>query len=136
MQENLFNDVVDGVCGGLERELAVFVFRWDGGQFFACVGHRIDFQRGIGGFDGDRRVDMIREDGAIAGSDAFVACERIGEACVFSAADDDHEELVGLIDRFVRRRTDGDSRELTVDGDCHVIRAERLLILEERRYDL
>ena len=75
MQENLFNDVVDGVCGGLERELAVFVFRWDGGQFFACVGEWNHLQRGIGCADGNLRVDMIREDGAFACCDAFVACE-------------------------------------------------------------
>ena len=132
MQENLFDDVVDGVGGGGERKLAVFIRGGDGGQFFACVGHRIDLQRGISGFDGDRRVDVIRKDRAVAGSDAFVARKRIGEACIFGAANDDHKELVRLIDRFVRRRTDGDGRELTVDGDCHVIRAERLLVLEER----
>ena len=132
MQENLFDDVIDGVGGGGERKLAVFIRGGDGKQFFACVGHRINLHRGIGGFDGDRRVDVIREDGTVAGSDAFVTCERIGEACVFSAADDDEIELVRLADWFVRRRTDGDGRELPVDGDRHVVGAERLLVLEER----
>ena len=97
---------------------------WNGGQFFACVGHRIDLQRGIGGFDGNLRVDVVREDGAVAAGDAFVACERIGEACVFSAADDDEIEFVRLVDWFVRRRAEGDGRELSVDGDSHVVRAE------------
>ena len=66
MQENLFDDVIDGVGGGCERKLAVFIRGWDGGQFFACVGHRIDLQCGIGGLDRDGRVDVIREDGAVA----------------------------------------------------------------------
>ena len=132
MQVNLFDDVVDGVGGGGEREPAVFVFGRDGGQFFASVGDRMDLQRGIGRLDGDRCVDMVREDGAVAAGDRLVAGERVGEACVFGAADDDEIKLVGLIDRLVRRRTEGDRRELVVDGDRHVVRAERLPVLEER----
>ena len=75
MQENLFDDIVDGVRGGFERELAVFVFRRDGGQFFACVGEWNHLQRGISRADGNLSIDMIREDGAVACRDAFVACE-------------------------------------------------------------
>ena len=67
---------------------------------------------------------------------AFVTGERIGEARVFGTAYDDEIELVGLINRLVRRRTEGDRRELSVDGDRHVVRAERLLVLEERRDNL
>ena len=73
MQVNLFDDVVDGVGGSGENESAVVVFRRDSGQFFASVGDWMDLQRGIGRLDGDRCVDMVREDGAVAAGDRLVA---------------------------------------------------------------